>query len=123
LIPETGAPTKIVDLANYLIRHKSKCPGESHLVFTGLRSGEKLHEEFVGLGELRADWVGPSLRAVDGADVPHEFVHSAMAELDVAVRARNLDAVLQVIARLVPEYRPSASLDTKRAASLVIHNA
>ena len=122
LIPETGSPTKIVDLANYLIQQKSKSPGESRLVFTGLRPGEKLHEEFLGPSERLADGVGPYLRAVEGAEVPREFVHSSMAELDVAIRARNLGAVLQVIARLVPEYRPTASLDASRAAALVTHH-
>ena len=123
LIPETGAPTKIVDLAKFLIQQKSNSPGESRLVFTGLRPGEKLHEEFFGPAERLADEVSPRLRAVDGLDVPREFVHSAMAELDVAVRARNLDVVFQVIARLVPEYRPGAALDAARAAALVSHHA
>ena len=122
LIPETGPPTKIVNLANFLIQQKSNSPGESRLVFTGLRPGEKLHEEFICPGERLADGVGPSLRAVDGVDVPCEVVHSAMAQLDVAVRARNLDAVLQLIARLVPEYRPSGSRDQKHAAPMVSHH-
>ena len=121
-IPETGTPTKIVDLANFLIQQKSKFPEEPRVVFTGLRPGEKLHEEFVGPGERLADEVGPRLRAVDGVDLSREFVHSAMADLDVAVRARNLDAVLQVIARFVPEYRPGVFLDAKRAAPLVTHD-
>jgi FlaA1/EpsC-like NDP-sugar epimerase len=123
LIPETGPPTKIVDLANFLIQQKSKPPGKSHLVFTGLRPGEKLREEFVGPGERLADEVSPRLRAVEGAVVSRELVHSAMGQLDVAVRVRNLDAVLQIIFRLVPEYRPSASVDAARPALLVAHHA
>lgn len=118
-IPEVGSPTKIVDLANFLIQHKSDHSSQSSLVFTTLRPGEKLHEEFVGPGERLADCFGPRLRAVAGSAVQDEWVHQAMAELDIAVHARNLDAVLQVIARLVPEYRPSVSLDAMRAASLV----
>jgi FlaA1/EpsC-like NDP-sugar epimerase len=123
VIPETRVPTKIVDLANDLIHKQHKTPGELRLVFTGLRPGEKLHEEFVGPGEVPASRVGPLLRSVDGADLPREFVRAAMAELDAAVRGRNLVAVMQVIARLVPEYRPSASLDATPAAPLVSHHA
>jgi FlaA1/EpsC-like NDP-sugar epimerase len=123
LIPEQRTPTKIVDLANLLIRKQQKALEEPRIVFTGLRPGEKLHEEFVGPGERLADAVGPHLRTVDGADLSPDFVHSAMAELDVAVRGRNLDAVLHVITRLVPEYRPSVSLDAARAAALVGHHA
>lgn len=122
LIPVTGTPTNIVDLANFLIQKKSNSPRESHVVFTGLRAGEKLHEEFVGAGERLADVIGPRLRAVDGSAAQDELVHRAMAELEVAVRARNLDAVLQVITRLVPEYRLSESLDAARAAALVSHH-
>jgi FlaA1/EpsC-like NDP-sugar epimerase len=122
LIPEERTPTKIVDLANFLIRKRQKFSEETRIVFTGLRPGEKLHEEFTCPGERLADQAGPHLRAVDGADLPREFVHSAMAELDLAVRARNLDTVLQVIARLVPEYRPSESVDAARAAALVSHH-
>ena len=122
LIPEKRTPTKIVDLANFLSRKKHRFPNDARVVFTGLRPGEKLQEEFVGRGERLGDAVGPRLRAVDGADLSPDFVHSAMAELDVAVRARNLDAVLQVIARLVPEYRPSESIDAARAAALVSHH-
>jgi FlaA1/EpsC-like NDP-sugar epimerase len=120
LIPEEHRRKKIVDLANFLIRKRHI--EEPRIVFTGLRLGEKLHEEFVGPGERLADSVGQHLRAVDGVVAPPQFVHSAMAELEVAVRARNLDAVLQVIARLVPEYHPSASLDATRAAALAAHH-
>ena len=81
-----------------------------------------MHEEFVGPGERLADFVSSRLRIVDGAEVPREVVHLAMAELEVAARARNLDAVLQVIARLVPEYRPSESLDAARAAAWMVHH-
>lgn len=122
LVPETGSPTKIVDLANYLIHQKSNSHDESRVVFTGLRPGEKLHEEFIGPGERLADKVGPDLSAINAVEMPPEFVHSAMAELDRAVRARNLSAVLQVIACLVPEYRPSASLDAACDAAAVSHH-
>jgi FlaA1/EpsC-like NDP-sugar epimerase len=122
LIPEERTPTKIVDLANFLIRKKQKFLEEPRVVFTGLRPGEKLHEEFVGRDERLGDEVGLHLHALESAAVPSEFIHSAMAELDAAVRARNLDTVLQVIARLVPEYRPSAYLDAARAAALVSHH-
>lgn len=123
LIPVTGSPTKIIDLANFLIQQVSGFQRDHRLVFTGLRPGEKLHEEFVDSGEHLGDVVAPGLRAITGADVPHELVHSAMAELDTATRARNLEAVLRVIARLVPEYRPSASLDTASSAAGAAHHA
>jgi FlaA1/EpsC-like NDP-sugar epimerase len=112
-----------VDIANFLMQRKGKTSEESRIVFTGLRPGEKLHEEFIGPGELLANFVRPRLRAIERADMAHDFVHSAMAELDTAARARNLEAVLQAIARLVPEYHPSASLDAARSAAWAAHHA
>jgi FlaA1/EpsC-like NDP-sugar epimerase len=123
LIPGTIKPTKIVDLANYLIQRKIKFPRKSTIVFTGLRPGEKLREEFIGPGERLADLVGPRLRVVEGPEIPDRVVHRAIADLDNAASARNLEGVLQVIARLVPEYRPSATLDAKHGAPLVSHHA
>lgn len=123
LVPENATPIKIVDLANFLVRKKRAAREESRFAFTGLRPGEKLHEEFISPNERLAHAVTPRLRAVDGADLPCDFVHSAMVELEVAVSARDLDAVLHVISRLVPEYHPSASLGAARADGLVADHA
>lgn len=113
LIPTTGKPTKVLDLANYLIQRKGTVANGPAIVVTGLRAGEKMHEEFVGPGERLIDWVGSRLRAVDGGASQEESLHRAMADLDAAVSARNLESALEVIARLLPDYRPSASLDAK----------
>ncbi|MET0134697.1 MAG: nucleoside-diphosphate sugar epimerase/dehydratase [Kibdelosporangium sp.] len=48
LLLDMGKPVRIVDLARQLMRLAGR-PGE--IVFTGLRAGEKLHEELFGFGE------------------------------------------------------------------------
>ncbi|MET0234177.1 MAG: nucleoside-diphosphate sugar epimerase/dehydratase [Kibdelosporangium sp.] len=48
LLLDMGKPVRIVDLANQLMRMAGRT-GE--IVFTGLRAGEKLHEELFGFGE------------------------------------------------------------------------
>ncbi len=123
LVPDTGRPTKILDLANYLIQRKGKPPGGPAIAFTGLRPGEKLYEEFVGLGERLAARFGPRLHAIDGSAIQEETLHRAMRDLDAAVCARNLQGVLQSIERLVPEYRPSALLETKHSEPVAGHHA
>ncbi len=49
---DMGEPVKIVDLAKNLIRLSGKELGvDAEIVFTGLRPGEKLHEELIVEGE------------------------------------------------------------------------
>lgn len=48
LILDMGEPVKILDVAKRMIASSGK---EINIVFTGLRHGEKLHEELVGEGE------------------------------------------------------------------------
>jgi FlaA1/EpsC-like NDP-sugar epimerase len=49
---DMGSPVKIVDLATNLIRLSGKELGvDAEIVYTGLRPGEKLHEELVVEGE------------------------------------------------------------------------
>lgn len=48
LILDMGEPVKILDIAERMIEMSGK---DIEITFTGLREGEKLHEELVGLGE------------------------------------------------------------------------
>lgn len=48
LILDMGEPVRILDIARRMIAASGK---DIQIVFTGLREGEKLHEELIGLGE------------------------------------------------------------------------
>ncbi|MBT1018316.1 polysaccharide biosynthesis protein [Canibacter sp. lx-72] len=48
LILDMGEPVKIIDIARRMIAQSGK---NIELVYTGLRQGEKLHEELIGTGE------------------------------------------------------------------------
>lgn len=48
LVLDMGAPVRIVDVARQLMEIAGK---SAHIVYTGLRNGEKLHEELFGTGE------------------------------------------------------------------------
>jgi FlaA1/EpsC-like NDP-sugar epimerase len=49
---DMGEPIKILDLANALIRSRGLRPGKDiEVVFTGLRHGERLTENLLGLNE------------------------------------------------------------------------
>ncbi|MEJ6013890.1 nucleoside-diphosphate sugar epimerase/dehydratase [Corynebacterium sp. H127] len=49
LILDMGEPVNILEIAQRMIKMSGK---DVDIVFTGLREGEKLHEELVGLGEV-----------------------------------------------------------------------
>jgi FlaA1/EpsC-like NDP-sugar epimerase len=51
LVLEMGTPVKIADVARLLICRAQR--GDVEIVYTGLRAGEKLHEELFGPGEIR----------------------------------------------------------------------
>jgi dTDP-glucose 4,6-dehydratase len=48
LILDMGQPVRILDIAHRMIAHSGR---DLDIVFTGLRPGEKLHEELIGEGE------------------------------------------------------------------------
>lgn len=70
LILDMGEPVRIIDVAKRMIQQSGK---QIEIVFTGLRHGEKLHEELVGKGEgderpfhpmishARVDWLTPEV--------------------------------------------------------------
>ncbi|MFQ4136137.1 polysaccharide biosynthesis protein [Nodosilinea sp. PGN35] len=105
---DMGQPVKIVDLAKELIRLSGYELGKTmHIVFTGLRPGEKLYEElFVG-GEQYTATRHPKLFVVTNASgiVP--------AQLDRLVRALGRAALRHdpteitfLLEQLVPGFRP-----------------
>ncbi|MFC6023021.1 polysaccharide biosynthesis protein [Plantactinospora solaniradicis] len=49
LVLDMGSPVRIEDLARQLA---AQAPGEPRIVYTGLRPGEKLHEDLLGEGEF-----------------------------------------------------------------------
>lgn len=58
LILDMGEPVKIVDIAKKMIEMSGK---NIEIVVTGLRPGEKLHEELVGEGEVAVSPVNPKI--------------------------------------------------------------
>ena len=67
-ILEMGKPVRIVDLARQMIRLSGFEPDEDiAVVFTGLRPGEKLHEELVGDTEEVAATYHDRIQVVRGA--------------------------------------------------------
>jgi O-antigen biosynthesis protein WbqV len=105
---DMGAPVRIVDLARQMIRLAGLRPDQDiSIAFTGIRPGEKLHEEL----SHGAEPLAPSGLAGIFVAAPRTADKAALDDgiAAAAAAARNGDdaAVRAALRRLVPEYRPA----------------
>lgn len=111
LVLDMGIPVKIVDLARQMIRLAGLRPdADVKISYTGLRPGEKMHEELIGSSE------NISRAAVDGVNIlaaPPQNSAQYQANLEELLRAAaaGADAAIlrQLINRLVPEFSGNAA--------------
>jgi hypothetical protein len=102
---EMGEQVKLVDMARDLIRLSGFVPDEEiPIVFVGLRPGEKLFEELVGIGETaRPSKVDKIMRVTSRtAPDPGLFVHLDALERQAA--DGDTGAVMNALKALIPEY-------------------
>ena len=106
---EMGRPVRIVDLARNLIRLSGLEPDvDIPIVFTGLRPGEKLHEQLVNESEATLPTRYQKIRIVQTEPTPP--LEEGIARLWAALEARDEKRLLRVLQELVPEYMPQTSL-------------
>ncbi len=106
---EMGEPVKIVDLARNLIRLSGFEPDvDISIVFTGLRPGEKLHEQLTSSVEETMPTRFEKIRVVR-TEAPGSL-DRGLELLREAVSQRDERAVLRRLQELVPEFVPQASL-------------
>src|SRR5690606_31826614 len=102
---DMGEPVRIQDLARQMIRLAGRRPEtDVQIVYTGLRPGEKLHEELLHASESlmrteHEDILLAAPRTADGA-----LLARAIDDLAEDARAGRAEAVLGGLHRLVPEY-------------------
>ena len=109
-----GTPVKIADMARDLIRLSGREPDvDVKIVFTGLRPGEKLHEELITQGEDILPTSHEQLMVLRaGASQETATSESAgewQTDMDLLVDAaarHDAKTIKKHLQRLVPEYRP-----------------
>jgi len=103
---DMGDPVKIVDLAHQMIRLAGLRPGRDiGIEFIGLRPGEKLHEELFHPAEPLVPTGNPAIRLAAPRTADYAMLARSIDELEENARARREERVLQLLGRLVPEYR------------------
>ena len=115
---DMGEPVKIVDLAQQMIRLAGLRPGRDvGIEFIGLRPGEKLHEELFHPAEPLIPTGNPAIRLAAPRTADYAMLARSIEELEENARARREERLLQLLARLVPEYRRSTSGPSAAAVS------
>lgn len=104
---DMGEPVKIVELARQMIRLAGLQPDQDiEIQFTGARPGEKLYEEIFHGAEPPAPTTAPGVLLASPRTHDVEDVRRTLNQLDAAARSEDRTALLDAIAKLVPEYAP-----------------
>ncbi len=114
---DMGEPVRIVDLARQMIRLAGlqpaeaadgdvtqPVPGRIRIAFTGLRPGEKLHEELFHGSEPPAPTGHPGLLMATPRTADPVLVGDAIDRIAAACRAGQIRAALTMLSRMVPEF-------------------
>jgi len=103
---DMGEPVKIVDLAHQMIRLAGLRPDRDIAIeFIGLRPAEKLHEELFHPAEPLMPTASPAIRLAAPRTADYAMLARSVDELEEVARSRREERVLQLLERLVPEYR------------------
>lgn len=105
-ILDMGEPVRIIELATEMVRLMGK-EGRVEIKVTGLRPGEKLHEELSFPVEEMQRTPHPKIdKAVHELDLPSGFM-ALVDEVVEAARKDDEDRVRALLSRLVPTYEAS----------------
>ncbi|SBO44016.1 nucleoside-diphosphate sugar epimerase/dehydratase [Cyanobium sp. NIES-981] len=111
---DMGEPVRIADLARQMIqlsgasvRDADHPDGEIEIHYTGLRPGEKLHEELL-LAAASDPTAHPLIRRAREASLSPPQLTVLLAAMEAALRRWDEPGALAVLRRLVPDYRPPA---------------
>jgi FlaA1/EpsC-like NDP-sugar epimerase len=115
---EMGEQVKLLDMARDLIRLAGYVPDEEiHIEFIGLRPGEKLYEELVGMHEV----AGPSnidkIHRVTSRMKPDPHFFTQLERIETQAAEGDIAGVRASLKQLIPEYFNPADVAATQAAS------
>ena len=105
---DMGDPVRIYDLAIQMIKLSGLRAGKDiEIKITGLRPGEKLHEELLVDSTTARATQHPKIFCAHEPKIHWEFLHPCLDILFDAARSNNTAVIKTELQRLVPEYKPS----------------
>ncbi len=105
-VMDMGDPVKITELASDLIRLSGLGEDDIRIVFTGLRPGEKLHEELLSANENTVPTPHAKLRIAQAPEVNEQWLTALVSRFE-NIKALNDSEARKELARWVPEYTPN----------------
>ena len=115
---DMGEPVKIVDLARQMIRLAGLRPDRDvEIVFSGERPGEKLREELFHDQEALLPTAHAMLRLAAPRVANLELLSRSLDDLAELACQDQVDEMLGLLRRLVPEYGGATRADGTRAAA------
>ncbi len=100
---DMGEPVRIVDLARQLIRLSGASESEVKIVYSGIRPGEKLHEQLIAGDEATLPTPHPKLRIVRAAGPADPRVGEELAAWVASPGATDAAAVRARLKAWIPE--------------------
>ena len=111
---DMGKPVKIVDLAKNMIKLAGYIPGKDiEIIYTGIRPGEKLHEELTNSQEGLAETNHKKIRLVRPQNILQNDLHLRINELLGSVHKENPERLKYLLRQLSED-----PTDTKKPVSI-----
>ncbi|MCM1030098.1 MAG: polysaccharide biosynthesis protein [Oscillibacter sp.] len=108
---DMGESVKIVDLARKMIKLSGFEVGKDiHIVFTGLRPGEKLYEEVLNIKETTLPTPHKRIKRAKVREYDFEEIKSEMKELGEIMKEGNTFEVVRKMKLIVPEFKSKNSV-------------
>lgn len=108
---DMGEPIKITYLAEQIIRLSGRSLNEIKLVYTGLRPGEKLHEELFHEKETLCQTTHQKILRAEHRNVAWKVLQEASMAIEKACIDYDDSALYRLIISLVPEYLQNGNVD------------
>jgi FlaA1/EpsC-like NDP-sugar epimerase len=120
---DMGKPMKIIDVARHVIEYHGYVPYQDiDIVETGMRPGERLHEELLTEVEGMTRTSHERLYIAQQERVEYNLVAASIADLQRAVRISDAKATVSLLQALVPSFKPGLHLGAPERVP-VIHEA
>ena len=120
LVPRLSAAVKILQIAREMIDEaQSESDGDVSIIFTGLRPGDKMVEEFLYEDEFAEPSSDPRLFHAKTQRIPANGFDRHIEDLVKQVEERDLTSMIETVCKIVPAYRPTELLERTKKGSLV----